>query len=411
MSAEVLSPQRDIRSSTPERFGMEMKRGVAGYELSFDAQKYQALDVLHLQDPQEYERQMENQQKETYWNLRTHVGERFNVLLSSGTYDIREGRVYGQNLDEPFMNVLKRGQEYLKEHNDPVDHPREEAEIVGFAKIEKVLCDPNTPAGTMMLSVSPRGGEQSIYKHNFYDIFTIQERDGTRSIESRRYSSKLGRAESAEMIRQLRPDIAISEDPTDVEFLSNPVRIDPDNRFCKTADAVHDYFHREHEYMSEEEFNEIIRTITPLIIAYINTLANDPSNKTQQGKIFNAMLNTADDVKDAQEQKRKGVFYIGYDTTPGLLASAAFIDAQAARQVREVMTACGYSGGAGQDILQVSVIGAFGVADFSGAGLMNRFDTLGDRVIQCPSCNQLQVRPTNETIQVCGLCRSTEIAC
>ena len=138
------------------------KRLVA-YEPKFDRQAYsEATDKEKLD-------------AYTKKQLETHLGERFNVLLSQTRFEIRNKEIYGENTQEPFMDMLQRGAKYRRENGNPVDFDREEAEVIGFSKIQTKLTDEDTKIGAMMLSISPPGKEESVYKHNFYDVFTLKQ--------------------------------------------------------------------------------------------------------------------------------------------------------------------------------------------------------------------------------------------
>ena len=111
-------------------------------------------------------------------NLETFLGERLNVLLSKNRYKIKNNLIYGGYRDEPFINSIQRGVEYRStlDGEQRADSKREQAEIDGFSFVQDILCNPNTPSGTMILSVSPPGKEGSLYKHNFYDVFTLKKK-------------------------------------------------------------------------------------------------------------------------------------------------------------------------------------------------------------------------------------------
>src|SRR3990172_751991 len=86
--------------------------------------------------------------------LETYLGERLNVVLSKNKYEIRGAEIYGENTDVPFADVIKRGIERRRVNGNPVDFEREEAELVGFLKIQKTLADNKTEPETVMISVS-----------------------------------------------------------------------------------------------------------------------------------------------------------------------------------------------------------------------------------------------------------------
>jgi len=157
--------------------------------------------------------------------LDTFLGERLNVLLSKNKYEIKNNLIYGEDMEDSFIEVMKRGIEYRErlDGENRVDRKREEAEVTGFLKTQEVMCNPQTSVGTMMLSISPQGGKDSLYQHNFYDICTLRQAQGKRFIEARRYSSALSTDEYKDKLKPLYHMVNALDD---AYFLSHPVKID-----------------------------------------------------------------------------------------------------------------------------------------------------------------------------------------
>lgn len=259
---------------------------------------------------QEFDRKPEISPLYIKRQLETHIGERFNVLLSTTRYELKDGKIYGEGEDEPFTDVLIRGREYRKTFGNPVDREREDAEVTGFKRIEAILADPLAPPDSMVLSFSLRGQEDSTYQHNFYDIFTKKE-DG---IEARRYSYALGPAESSQFYLEMGFKGA-GETADDVFFLANPIPVE-DPRF-RNADDVHKFLHREHSFTPVEEFEKILKGAQSSILKY----AYEPTPFN-----FNEALNHAD--------LEAGFIKVIPNSIPlGLMP------------VRQVMTGCGSSCG------------------------------------------------------------------
>ena len=276
--------------------------------------------------------------------LETHIGERFNVLLSRTRYEIREGKIFGEGENEPFVNSLIRGRDYRRVHGNPIDRDREQAEVVGFEKTETITTDPQTPEDTKIISFSQRGEEGSAYQHNFYDIFTKRVDERGAYIETRRYSSALSLQDCAKFYLEMGFE-GVGEVGNDVFFLSNPIVID-DPRF-KTADDIHSYLHRDHEFMPVEEFERILSRAEPKILKYAY-------NRTRYN--LNDALNTAD--------VEAGILKIDVqDIALGLIP------------VRQVMTGCGASCG-------VKSVSEFGIK------VRNyKFETEGT----CRTCGKLRM--------------------
>lgn len=311
---------------------------VVAYEPTFDRIAYS-----EVQDKMQLDAYTRRQ-------LETHLGERFNVLLSKTRYEIRQGQIFGENTGEPFMDMLVRGRDYRRLYGNPVDFVREDAEVVGFGKIEKDLTSEDAEIGDMYLSISQPGikdnaaGKSSIYRHNFYDIFTLQQDDRGRFVQARRYSSALSGQETVDALQNTGVVDAAHESTAEY-LLANPIKIKPKNNSFTTADNIHKFLHRDHEYVSEEDMADIIRICTPLNTSYINVLSENPGDVEKQYLILNAIMNIADigwDAKRAKNDKLVGglVLYSSFHSP-----TQEEIYALGAKPVRQVETGCGFSGG------------------------------------------------------------------
>ena len=351
-----------------------VERAIA-YQPSFDREAY-------LSVPSERKRNLDLY---TRRQLETHLGERFNVLLSKTRFEIRNGEIYGENTSEPFLVMVGRGVEHRKKYGDGTDMPREQAELDGFTAIQNKLANPDSKAGTMMLSVSPPGGEKSSYRHNFYDIFTLKEEDGERYIEARRYTSALTIEETAQRLSSagLMPEAA---EVSAEYFLSHPIEIEQPKSGFASADNVHKLLHIEHQYVSDEEFREIIRICTPLITSYINTLSDSPIDIRMQLLTFNAIMNKADmamaNVRNGSKSSYVDSFvFRGREEEILKLGSMP---------VREVATGCGASGGF--SLPNGSNMSPFRVSEYGSREWFT-----------CPKCNYKADGPIGNTCPGCGL--------
>lgn len=318
--------------------------------------------------------------------METHLGERFNVSLSRYEYEIQKGTLYGKDMDEPFIESLKRGRDFRLENGSLIDRKREEAEVVGFEKIQNLLADPDTPLGTMMLSISPQGGEESVYQHNFYDIFALKDRDGKRFIEVRRYASSLSIEEFSEKTRAFSP-ISIDKNDPAASFLEQPIAI----ANTLTPDDLHLYLQKENDFMDEEEFMRIKKSCKSIIEAYTASIVEQPTNDVLHKTLFNAILNKADNV--ASSKLDDFVPNYSLQEEVGLYAFAP---------VREVMTGCGSSGG--YEVSQDKMNSPFTVSSYA-------IDKYGERTFNCPSCKKENVRPYNTLLPRCLHCKSDKVSC
>ena len=337
------------------------KRKVVQYEIEFDLQKAKELREIKLKNPEKYEDEEKAFEGFINMQLLTALGERYNRGISEFSYRIKDGKLLGEHSDEPFETVLERGRDYRKKHGDPVDHQREAAEVIGFKKMQAIMTDEATPAGTVVISVSPPGQEGSIYKHNFYDAFKKRE-DGT--LQTIRFSSALTPEETIERLWEIVPTATFPEEVSDIALLSHPILLGNE----LILEELHKKLHRDHQVMSEEDFMKVKEVYEVMMTSYIAGLKEDPENEQKQKEIYNAGLNIADDMADALKNKTSSV--------QNVLRKRKYISdnefyALAYRPVRAVDTGCGLSGGAdlgGGMMGGVSALGAYGVSAFGSEG-------------------------------------------
>jgi len=313
--------------------------------------------------------------------VETHLGERFNTLLSTFRFELVDGQIYGEDVKEPFLKTIKRGRDYRKIYGEEVDRRRENAEVEGFEKIQKVLVDPKTELGTVVLSISPRGENGSIYRHNFYDIFTLTEDEKGRYVEGRRYSSALSPVET---IKRLRDGLNIMElpFPSDVSLLSNPIVLGQEKG---TADEIHSLLHENHEYMNPLDFYHLKTAIGPFIEIYKEALLE--GNEDFIIDSYDAVLNQSDKIwrkLESVEDKGKFVLEILKVGVP----SRDYIRMVGSEPVRQVMTGCGSSGSASKDKQNNSI---FRVSDFS------------EEWFTCPKCGYKADGPVGNSCPGCGI--------
>ena len=321
----------------------------------------------------------------------TFIGERLNVLLSKNKYEIKNNLMFGEDMDEPFADVIRRGVDYRRivEGEDRIDRKREEAEFEGFLKIQEVMSNPNTPLGTMMLSISPQGSEKSLYQHNFYDIFTLKEDPpaggGRRFVEARRYSSALTVDEYKE---KLRPLYDLNEDADDVYLLGHSVQIN--NNFFRNAEEIHAYLHKNHRFKELEKFQEIIN-------GYLYRKAKQKYIETRDPIYLDAMMNIAD-RQAGLVKANKYVSLIGPNMELNMDRTIRDIGKET---VRPVAAGCGPSSSVSQD----SKSSPFSVSDFAET------DKYGERKFECPECGKTNVRPKDELLKNCQHCNSSKVSC
>lgn len=230
--------------------------------------------------------------------LETHLKERFNVLVSTVEYEIVNGHLARAGTAEPFIESIRRGRDFIQKVDpNPVDTNREDAEVIGFEEVtDPFFSNPDTPLGSKILSISPKGEEGSRYNHNFYDIFVLQEKNGKRYAQMSRYSSSLA-------IEDYKKRFNVYKNfRTAADFLANPIFVAD---VSVTVDEIHQALHQEHEYMTPEEFKEIWTEVESSGFISIYLARRD-------ARSFNAILNFADDVWENRNKEKGGFEYKDY---------------------------------------------------------------------------------------------------
>lgn len=382
------------------------------YNPDFDTYNYMNFNCLTFLSPQIRQEQREVLDKYTMSNLETMLGERFHVLLSQRTYTIRDGQLFTQDANEPLLDIFIRGKEYRKQNGSiPSDQEREEAEVESFKQIQDDIIDPNNPKKKIYLWISQPGKEGTEYRHNFYDAYT----DEGNRVDYRRYSSALGKKETFAKVFEIDPEYAKSEReadpdfiPDDVYYLQHPIQIDPKASSLANADDIHSFFHTEHGYMDKEVFKQVIAALQGYFDAYIQAVANDPSDIRMRNISYNALLNKADALAEKiQKLKEAGMSIVHTQE----YARSAFAPSReeiillGSRPVREVMTGCGVSGGMSiAEILNPSFLrdvtrSAFSVVDFALMQLSGELGYSFDKEGNCVVCGKEGAK-----IGPCGIC-------
>ncbi len=283
--------------------------------------------------------------------IETHLKERFNVLVSKVEYGIADGHLVRLGTLEPFIDSIKRGRDFVQRLSQPntIDFDRENAEVAGFETvIDPFLSNPNTPLESKVLNISLRGEEGSKYQHNFYDIFSLKEKDGKRIVELSRFSSGLSAKDYAVRLR-----LPTDPPPTDAQFLASPtvmLGVDP------SSEEIHALLHVEHEYMTPLEFAQIWenRLVQDRVSTYL--LRKNASS-------FNAILNCADDVWKYLSRTESKVYLHDYMPTD------EDIREWEEREVRQTAGGCPGVSGAGPDSSSPYSVAEYGI--FAGGDAKN----------------------------------------
>ena len=366
------------------------KRPILGYDPLFDISDRQSLDLQknHL-TPAEFQRHKNQLDLRTRHNLETALGERFKVEISQIIYQIVDGLLQNLEHDEPFIEIVKRGQRY-RQSNGSNETERELAEVEGFTKVQDLLVSGNWPLDPKIIVISPRGQEDSIYQHNFFDVW---EKDGDRII-MRRYTSSATYEQFRVAAEFLDPFNNLPGNPTDADFLKTPLIA------YKQIDEILALFPPDEGVITRQELANIIAICSQLIENYIN----NPSSKT-----FTALLNFADALTFTPEVKSPYTSRVRMRITP--MTVKRLIDFYGSQPARQVATGCGLQLGFRSTVSgQWSMVNfsPFSVAEFGIVNLSSGEDQYGTLQIHCGECGATYMRTPGKLEKNCQRCGGTK---
>lgn len=343
----------------------------------------------------------------------TNLRERYHSEKSTIQYTIQGEKLYSKLFpNEPFEQVLQRGIEYRKKEGSE-ELVREEEELEGFLKIQRVLCDQNTPLGTRIILCSPPGFvANTIYTKRFVDMWELRvDTQGMRYAEMTRFTAGLDYGGYIRSMKRLDPSYFDGRDtiPLDAWFLAHPFRVPPPADSEKvTMDQLYEaYFERDYAAMKEVLFQELLIVCMPFVQYYIRELANDVVDWSKLALAFNAVLNTADDFLKKKEQETESRVSVESQSVHNHhYPSVEEVYYRGSKQVQTIAGGCGPSVGFRSSFLfrirygfedpteaLVNSVGKFSVG--------GDIDDLGESKFPCPACNYTNRRPYNETIDLC----------
>lgn len=402
----------------------KMGSPVLTYEPALDTEVYKVLKTFKDKDSSAYEHVKGELDGYTTFQVETFIGERLNALLSEFRYDVRGGVLYGQGRSDTLLEMIQLGKDCRDEVVKEVDKPRQAAEIEQFTKIQEVFGNKTTPVGTTIVSISPPGKEGSAYSHNFFDVFVLSKDDKTQEkyVAAHRFASELSSDEYKEKASHLVPGYfnEHTKEPLDSYFLSHPLILSTASEFAGSPEKIQSLFHKDHNFLSKEDFAVVRNAVAGMIVSYVNTLVDTPEDEQLIHLTLNAIMNKADGVADSL--RRRGSKTLGdlpYKTpqhivppSPGL-AMRDQIAHYGNQQVRKTPTGCGFSGGFGQD--NGRVLGSSrtpsNMSQFRNSENMSGEDKYGKRTFDCPDCHKTNERPYNELLPTCQHCGSSKVAC
>lgn len=397
----------------------EIPKAKLAYNWEFDQHDRHSLEASRpFLPPEKYRRQKNQLEARITENLKSEVRERLCTIEYQTTYTLENSRFINSHHDEPFVQIIKRGITY-RGQNGSTDQIREQAELIGFERIEQIMNQITEP--TTVVSISPRGKSGSVYQHNFFDIFQRQE-DG--QIQMTRFTSTASLEDFQKASQKLNP---LTPQPTivsDAYFLAHPIET------TASVEEILETIELDNNAMEKEYVESIIEKCLPVILAYV-------ANPSENG--YKATVNLADIL--AGKKQVSGSVILNSPTpaihgspTPVILdlienlqipdhvgddkkasgwnnqpstryQTLETITYLSSLPVRPVATGCGISGSASKDSSNSSDI--WSVSDF-GFGE----DQFGTRKIHCEECGTTYQRDSGKLEKNCRKCGGTKgIAC
>ena len=364
------------------KYKIQDTKEILGYEPLFDIQAYQDLTAKeNLLSPQEFSRRKTQLDMRTTKNLETMLGERFNVEISRVIYRIRNNQIISFEHDEPFLDVIRRGQRYRQE-NGSDDVTREIAEVEGFERLQQIIAMPDntvsseanlnkseaddTVSALKAIIISPRGRPNSIYQHNFLDVY---EKKGNQVIMTR-YTTTASYDQSRQAADKIDPFNNLSANPTDADFLKTPLVT------YRNINGILALFPPDDGVIARRDLEKIQSFCAQIIINY----TSNPSYLT-----FNALLNFADRIAKAPRGSDPQL-----DRPIKPFEIAQVISHLGYLPVRQVSAGCGLQGGflsivSGQ--LSIVNLSPFSVAEFAFPNQINSSEDKSD--FPCPRCGYI----------------------
>ena len=313
-------------------------------------------------------------------NLETMLGERFNVEISQVIYQIRDNQLVSPLHNEPFLDVIRRGQKYRQE-NGSDETERELAEVEGFERLQQIISisddtvsseanlnkseADDTVSKLKVIIISPRGKPDSIYQHNFLDVY---EKKGNQ-VTMTRYTTSANYHQFRQAADKIDPFNNLSANPTDADFIKTPFIT------YKNTGEILDLFPPDEGVIARRDLEKIHRFCTQIIINYIS----NPSYIT-----FNALLNFADRISQASQAPRGSDPQMDRPIKPFEIAQV--ISHFGYLPVRQVVAGCGLQGNStiSNFKFQISNFMPYSVAEFAFPGQIASSKDTSD--FPCPRC-------------------------
>jgi len=372
------------------------------YSVLLDIQDYRRLHALRETIPEEeFQRRLETQNSLVRRNLETSLGERFNADCLRINYYIGNGQLMHSFYKAPFLKRVELGQR-SREQNGSTEVEREFAEVISFEKVQSSMTNPDFDPKAKIIVISPRGQKDTIYNHNFYDIYS---KDENGDIAMSRFYSKSSYRQFYEAACNIDPFSDLPENPNDADFIARPLIT------YKSIEEIHQIFNRDEGTMSHQEFLALLKNSSFAISSYIKALAKNPflSDEEYQGK-YNAIPNLSDicaglNLQNLSRFKREQI--IEAIRQPNLREGMlVYLGAQT---VRTTSGGCGLSGGY---LTSTNNYGFQSVSEFATGFNSLLEDQYGTLEIHCEECGATYMRTPGKLEKSCRHCGGTRgIAC
>ncbi len=292
MERAVISPSNEHAYwHIPEEF-----QGIMNYNPRHDIQDYLDLKNLNAKIPEdEYAQLLIQTNNRTKRQLGKAIGERFGVEKSTIEYFIdSNGRLVSVDYNEPVVERYEKGRKFLAQ-NGSTETEREATEVRGIIKVQNLLNKPEFLEDQTIIIVSPQGGEGSLYKANYFDIY----RETSSGITMTRYHSTHNLEGFLKAAQDVDSNFPPPQELTASHFLETPIVTNlPDQQILDRFNLDQ----KSQEYYINEE---IIKACMPYIFYYINTLIENPLNLNAVKKGINAIYNVADEADKKLKDKIK----------------------------------------------------------------------------------------------------------
>lgn len=356
------------------------------FDWQFDQRDLRRLEVARsFLSSEEYQRQKDQFESRTTENLKSEIRERFCTVEYQTNYIFENGKLINPHHDEPFTQIIQRGITYRRQ-NGSIDQVREQAELIGFERIEKIFSDADAPK--TVVSISPRGNSRSVYKHNFFDVF--QGQTGSQ-IKMTRFTSTASLEDFQLAAQKLNAATPRPFAASDAYFLAHPIET------TVTLDEILKTIELDNNAMEKELAESIIEICMPLILAYVH----NPGEIT-----YKAAVNLADILAGKKQLSDPVILKLIENPLPYTSYHIpATLYHLASLPVRQVATGCGISGLKNNEgsFSSRNVLNPWSVADFAVGE-----DEYGTLEIHCEECGTTYQRTSGKLEKNCRKCGGTK---